>query len=79
MPLCQIPSQEGSFSEAQPTQIAAGIMRDEARGFPRSPYAERLRFGADRPRLSGRRVNCSPRALSLKLKRALARGRCVSS
>jgi hypothetical protein len=75
----QIPSQEGSFSDAQPTQIAAGITRDEARVFPRSPYAERLRFGADRPRLPGRRVNCLSRALSLKLKRVLARRRCVSS
>lgn len=79
MLLYQILSQEGSFGDAQPTQIAAGISRDEARGFPRSPYAERLRFGADRPRLLGRRVNCSSRALSLKLKRALTRGRCVSS
>jgi hypothetical protein len=79
MPLHRILSQEGSFSDAQRTQIAAGITRDEARGFPGSPYAERLRFGANRPRLPGRRVNCSSRALSLKLKRTLARGRCVSS
>jgi hypothetical protein len=77
MPLYRILSQEGSFSDAQPTQIAAGITRDEARG--RSPCAERLRFGVDRPRLPGRRANRSSRALSLKLKRALARGRCVSS
>jgi hypothetical protein len=45
MPLYRILSQEGSFSDAQRTQIAAGITRDEARGFPGSPYAERLRFG----------------------------------
>jgi hypothetical protein len=76
MPRYQIPSQEGSFSDARPTQV---VTRDEARGFPGAPYAERLRFGADRPRLPGRRVNCSSRALSLKLKRALARGRCISS
>jgi hypothetical protein len=79
MPLYKILNQEGSFSDAQPTQIAAGITRDEARGFPRSPYAERLRFGADRPRLPGRRVNCSSRALSLMLKRAPACGQSVSS
>jgi hypothetical protein len=77
VPLYRILSQEGSFSDAQPTRIAAGITRDEARG--RSPYAERFRFGADRPRLPGRRANRSSRALSLKLKRSLARGRCVSS
>ena len=49
MSLDTIASQEGSFSDAQPAQIAAGITQDEARGFPRSAYAERLRVGADRP------------------------------
>lgn len=74
-----IASQEGSFSDAQPAQIAAGILQDEARGLPRSPSAERLRFGANRPRLPGRRANCSSRALPQKLKIALAHGRRAPS
>ena len=37
MPIYRILSQEGSFNDAQRTQIAAGITRDEARGFPGSP------------------------------------------
>ena len=72
-----IASQEGSFSDARPTQIAAGVNEDETCGFARSPYAERLRVGADRPRLPGRLANCLPRGFSLKLKTALASGRYV--
>ena len=33
MPLYQIRSQEGSFSDAQPTQIAAGITETKHAGF----------------------------------------------
>jgi hypothetical protein len=81
MPLDPIASQEGSFSDAQPARMAAGLAETEgeACGFPRSPYAARLRVGDDRPRLPGSRANCSPRAFSLKLKTALARGRGVPS
>lgn len=81
MPLDPIASQEGSFSATQPARMAAGMAEteDEACGFPRSPYAARLRVGADRPRLPGSRANCSPRAFSLKPKTALARGRGVPS
>jgi hypothetical protein len=79
MPPDRIASQESSFSDAQPALIAAGITEDETCGFPRSPYAERLRVGADRPRLPGRRANYSSRSFSLKLKTTLARGRGVPS
>lgn len=81
MHLDPIASQEGSFSDAQPARMAAGLAETEgeACGFPRSPYAARLRVGDDRPRLPGSRANCSPRAFSLKLKTALARGRGVPS
>jgi len=81
MPLDPIASQEGSFSDPQPPQIAARIAETqrETPGFSRSSHAERLRVGAARPRLPGRRANRSLRAFSLKLKTALARGRGVPS
>ena len=79
MPLKLIASQEGPFSAAQPAQIAAAVTREEATGLARSPYAERLCFGANRRRLDGRGADSSSRALSRKLQTALARGRCVPS
>lgn len=81
MPLDPIASQDGSFSATQPARMVAGIAETEgeACGFPRSPYAARLRVGADRPRLPGSCANCSPRAVSLKLKTVFARGRGVPS